>query len=236
MADVDSEHAFLMSMQDKSTNGTSAPALNGATTTSKQSKMIGGFIDDGEEDSDEEYNPVDNIQEVAKEEESVKIERGISATSQQSQPQSPASAVTSHASLEAPQTQNHIVHSVVVPQADTSVPPATPQVVGNGNEAEIPVNVLVENLAASVDSAPVPTDPDATPPSRLPRDRIGLLEDRIKEDPRGDVEAWLSLISEHQKRNKLDEARAVYERFFAVFPQAVSANCIHFCFLAYKCI
>lgn len=60
------------------------------------------------------------------------------------------------------------------------------------------------------------------PKARLPHDTVGILEDRIKEDPRGDLDAWLSLISEHRKRNKLDDARAVYERFFKVFPSAVS--------------
>jgi len=36
------------------------------------------------------------------------------------------------------------------------------------------------------------------PKARLPHDKIGILEDRIAEDPRGDTEAWLSLISEHR--------------------------------------
>ncbi|KAF2815523.1 uncharacterized protein BDZ99DRAFT_550397 [Mytilinidion resinicola] len=58
------------------------------------------------------------------------------------------------------------------------------------------------------------------PQARLPLDRIGILEDRIKEDPRGDMDAWLSLISEYRKRNKFDEVRAVYDRFFKVFPTA----------------
>lgn len=60
------------------------------------------------------------------------------------------------------------------------------------------------------------------PKARLPHDTIGILEDRIKDDPRGDKEAWLDLISEHRKRGKLDEARKAYERFFEVFPSAVS--------------
>ncbi len=60
------------------------------------------------------------------------------------------------------------------------------------------------------------------PKARLPHDTTGILEDRIKEDPRGDLDAWLALIKEHRNRNKLDDARAVYERFFKVFPQAVS--------------
>jgi len=71
-------------------------------------------------------------------------------------------------------------------------------------------------------SSSVPAAGLNVPKARLPHDRVGILEDRIKEDPRGDLDAWLSLISEHRKRNKLDDARAVYERFFKVFPSAVS--------------
>ena len=59
------------------------------------------------------------------------------------------------------------------------------------------------------------------PKVRLPHDTIGILEDRIKEDQRGDIEAWLELIAEYRKRGKLDDARSVYERFFVVFPSAV---------------
>ena len=61
----------------------------------------------------------------------------------------------------------------------------------------------------------------ATSKPRLPNDTIGILEDRIKEDEKGDVDAWLGLINEHKKRGKLDDVRKVYERFFAVFPHAV---------------
>lgn len=63
----------------------------------------------------------------------------------------------------------------------------------------------------------------SAPKARLPNDRTGILEDKIKEDPRGALDSWLALINEHKSRNKLDEARAVYERFFKVFPQAVSS-------------
>lgn len=68
------------------------------------------------------------------------------------------------------------------------------------------------------DTAPA----SAVPKARLPHDRIGILEDRIQADPRGDHEAWLTLISEHRQRGKLADARKVYERFFEVFPAAVS--------------
>ena len=60
------------------------------------------------------------------------------------------------------------------------------------------------------------------PRVRLPHDTVGILEDRIKEDEKGDTEAWLSLINEYKRRGKIDEVRKVYDRFFAVFPQTVS--------------
>ena len=57
---------------------------------------------------------------------------------------------------------------------------------------------------------------------RLPHDRIGILEDKIKEDEKGDLRAWLELIAELKKRGKNEEVRKAYERFLAVFPMAVS--------------
>lgn len=59
------------------------------------------------------------------------------------------------------------------------------------------------------------------PKARLPHDKIGILEDRIAEDPRGDIDAWMALIHEHESRSKLDDARAVFERFLQVVPTAV---------------
>ena len=70
----------------------------------------------------------------------------------------------------------------------------------------------------------ITTPISAAPRARLPHDRIGILEDRIRDDPRGDMDAWLSLINEQKRRSKLDDARHVYDRFFAVFPSAVSVS------------
>jgi cleavage stimulation factor subunit 3 len=95
--------------------------------------------------------------------------------------------------------------------------------------------VPTDSRAASSTPLPKPDSPPAAGPSddqrtasislpkvRLPQDRIGQLEDRIAEDPRGDVDAWLELINEHRIKNRLDDARNVYTRFFALFPSAVS--------------
>lgn len=92
------------------------------------------------------------------------------------------------------------------------------------------VGAISENVTQSSESAQVPPAntsalSSSTQKARLPHDVAGKLEDRIKEDPRGDIDAWLSLVGEHRKRNKLDDARAVYERFFKVFPSAVSKQC-----------
>jgi cleavage stimulation factor subunit 3 len=62
------------------------------------------------------------------------------------------------------------------------------------------------------------------PKQRLPQDRVGILEDRIAEDSRGDIDAWLELIAENRSRGRLDQAREVYQRFFKLFPTAVSAR------------
>ena len=110
------------------------------------------------------------------------------------------------------------------------------------------VSPLVPNAATIDDAANAPSTDDTaktaatnnfsqltpdsavhnlTPRARLPHDRVGILEDRIKEDPRGDVDAWVSLVDEHKKRGKLSEARSTYDRMLQVFPSAVSvAGCI----------
>ncbi|EMR08331.1 hypothetical protein PNEG_03171 [Pneumocystis murina B123] len=54
---------------------------------------------------------------------------------------------------------------------------------------------------------------------RLSQDRVGQLEDLIAMDDK-DASSWLKLIKEHQDKNKIEEARNVYERFLKVFPTA----------------
>lgn len=89
---------------------------------------------------------------------------------------------------------------------------------------------------ASESAAPTPQPPQvvaaapqqvnatvpATPTSaRLPHDKVGQLEDRIKEDPRADTDAWMSLISHYKEKGQFDQMRSVYDRFLKVFPDAV---------------
>lgn len=78
-----------------------------------------------------------------------------------------------------------------------------------------------QNPAAGLQSQPnAASAPGQAMSARLQADTIGLLEDRVKEDPRGDVDAWKALMQEQHRRNRIEDARDVYERFFGVFPQA----------------
>lgn len=64
----------------------------------------------------------------------------------------------------------------------------------------------------------IPQTPTA---QRLPHDKVGQLEDRIKEDPKADTDAWQSLIQHYREKGQLDNAQKVYERFLEVFSTAV---------------
>ncbi|KAJ9632804.1 mRNA 3'-end-processing protein rna14 [Knufia peltigerae] len=67
----------------------------------------------------------------------------------------------------------------------------------------------------------------ALPKSRLAHDVIGILEDRIKDDPRGDTAAYLELIDELKSRNKQDDVRRIYEQYLTVFPLAAEQWCAY---------
>lgn len=66
----------------------------------------------------------------------------------------------------------------------------------------------------------VPSNVTATPVASL--DPVALFEARIKEDPRGDMDAWVNLIAEHRRNNRLDDVRKIYNQFLENFPQSVS--------------
>jgi cleavage stimulation factor subunit 3 len=99
------------------------------------------------------------------------------------------------------------------------------------------LNAPISSVLGATSSTPTPSVPvttntseqtrpraSALPKVRLPTDTVGILEDRIAEDERGDIDAWLELINEHRSKNRLDDARKIYERYFQVFPTAVSSS------------
>jgi cleavage stimulation factor subunit 3 len=89
-----------------------------------------------------------------------------------------------------------------------------------------PQNPSTATPVATDSGLPVP--PTAPSPGAAPTiatmDPVVLLEARVKEDPRGDMDAWLNLIADHRRRSKLAEVRSVYSKFVEVFPQAVSPH------------
>jgi cleavage stimulation factor subunit 3 len=200
-----------------------ASNVGSAGVRTRQPRTVGGFvIDDDDEDEITFSHP------------SVEVANGMMS----------AENGTSHL-----QGQGRTLSQVHSPTSDVAIHNAAQQkmaspVVSNGAAENLPsVNVNASHPpgASATDgvdprsshAVPVPQNaptPDeharatSLPKSRLPQDRVGIMEDRIAEDPRGDIEAWLTLIGEHRRRNKLDEARAVYDRFLKVFPSSVSSR------------
>lgn len=118
-----------------------------------------------------------------------------------------------HASHTSQITSNHVaspVSSLQNPAMQDNAGIATP--VQSQSNAQV---------IASVSNSVAPTPTTAGPKTRLPHDRVGILEDRIKEDPKGDLDAWQSLIKEHRDRNRYSETCKTYDRFFQIFPAAV---------------
>ena len=108
--------------------------------------------------------------------------------------------------------------------ADADAPATSDQEQNRRIPSAAPTNADNHPLAAPL--------PAANIPQQAPKDRVATLEDRVREDPRGAMDAWLALIREYRDRSKVNDARKTYDRFLAVFPQAVSTRhplCARFC-------
>ncbi len=79
--------------------------------------------------------------------------------------------------------------------------------------------LLMNNGDGHPQQPPAANAPRPPPPGPRP-DHISVLEARIADDPRGAVDSWLELISDHRQNNRFDEARSVFTRFLDVFPEA----------------
>lgn len=170
----------------------------------KKPATIGGFI---AEDSDEE--------------EDANAQTNGAVTLAAVKPTSPAPAGSiPHSPV--PSSVQAAVHSpslsVPAPFNPGAGPVPTPSPVNGGLTSD---SAFASSSGARVPSQ-VSSSASALPKTRLPNDIVGQFEDRIAEDPRGDIEAWTGLISHLRNKGKYDEVRAVYGRFFDVFPTAVS--------------
>jgi len=188
---------------EKSSSTTTAQQNGGAK---KQARVKGGFVieEDDEDDGDVQNSSANGL-----------LNGGVTASAdlQRSLTGTPSNANVSLQKIE-DSTQDNTTgaslnaHSV---PSDARAISSTP----------LP-SVQSPTLATASDEQK--TASISLPKVRLPQDRVGQLEDRIAEDPRGDVDAWLELINEHRIKNRLDDARATYKRFFALFPSAVRSN------------
>lgn len=190
-----------------------------AQMATKQPRTRGGFVDESEDEEEEPVGQPKSDAPAALYRAADSPQRSFTNTpnntvpppdvqlhSAQDQGPSPLLSASAAVNESAPSVASS------VPNGTTPVPDATKP----GAPA-----LLTASARQSAAPTPVPTSA-ALPKARLPQDRIGILEDRIAEDPRGDIEAWLSLIEEHKRRHKHDDARAVFERFLKLIPTAVS--------------
>lgn len=168
----------------------------GSQSPSKKPKTVGGFIaEDSDEDDDDATNTSDTSAAL----------------------QVPATTLRNRALSPSP------LHNVVAPDEvqTPDEPESKDQLPQIPNTVPALPTATLKNTVSSTRIAP--TILANQPKARLPHDKMGILEDRIKEDPKGDVDAWLALIGEYRSRNKLEDARAAYDRFLAIFPQSVSS-------------
>lgn len=176
------------------------PALLATGGAVKHPRTVGGFVVDEDDDEEGETSGLNGSLGITSSPKAAQAADNAFSTSEL-----PIEKATQDAGLAAPVT----VSSVVAPPP-LSTSHRSP-LASNASASGTPLNFSAES------SFPLPK-------TRLPQDRVGILEDRIADDPRGDIDAWLSLISELHSRNKLDDARVVYERFFKIFPSSVSSN------------
>jgi cleavage stimulation factor subunit 3 len=212
-------------MQFQDARPSEQPATDGSADSSStqpsapvKQRTVGGFIED--DDDDEEDTPTVNMtgQDIA-------AAMSVAGQQQRSVTQTPVNNATPDISIEQAATtaaaaQDQGSSGVTVPSINinNSAPPSTNGVgaaIGlTPSQSPLPPNPVVVAVASSSSTVPLPK-------ARLPQDRVGILEDRIAADPRGDTDAWLSLIEEYKQRNKIEEVYETYERFLKIFPQAV---------------
>lgn len=204
-----------------------------APTPAKQPRTIGGFVDESE---DEEEEPVTAPKMAAP-----ALLRASEAA------ETPQRSVTNtpNNTLPTPDVQLHSAQDQGASSVSASVAVNEPalsiaSVPVNGTtpvpDATKPAGTLNIDPARQATASVTPAPPSASlPKARLPQDRIGILNDRIQEDPRGDIEAWLSLIEEQRKRHKYDEAREVFNRFLEQFPTAVRTCRLELVHIVNKC-
>lgn len=193
---------------------------NPAVSAQNQPRIVGGFeVDD---DAEEEDGSPDEKDELDVYDPSVGLDFDVPT---------PAPAVPLDRTSQSPEQENGITPVPV--QASGSPADISSSALPSGADANAPrAATATPAQSTTVDPSAQPSPPrlnvngsvaPAVPKSRLAHDIVGILEDRIKDDPRGDTAAYLDLIEELKSRNKQDDVRRVYDQYLSVFPLAVGA-------------
>lgn len=193
----------------------STPVPPAGVSAQPQTRTIGGFDIEDDEDEGEDDN------EEADYEPPAVLGVDDSDAMPMTMSENPSSGNQNHTT--SPDVSSHLVQ-----------PSASGLDVANSSYSPAPVSNIDPSASGSLQWAHDPSMQNSTVPTPVPdspslkgrmaHDRVGILQDRVDEDPRGDLSAWLELIAEHRARNRLDSAREVYERFLKEFPMAVSLD------------
>lgn len=201
--------------QDESQSSTPAPTE--VVAPKPQIKTIGGFVDEDdedEEDNDEgDYEPPAALEVDGANAMPMNMSEDPSSGNEN---QNTSPDVSMHLAAQNDASMPDVANSSYSP---APVPNIDPSASGQTSWTAVALDASAQN---STVPTPVPDD-SAASKGRLPHDRMGILQDRVDQDPRGDLGAWLELIAEHRGRNRLDSARESYESFLKVFPTAVSS-------------
>lgn len=215
-----SEHNHAQS-EPTSTEQTPQHAPAQSEQTSKPPQTVAGFVLEESDDEQDESAPTPS-----------QLNGDASALAADQAPDVSLRSVPQDTAT--PSTSLNGSADVPVPASTSSLPDSSsslqPPVAESGKPAVSPVASAVptpQPKANSIAAAPPPVPQAngssiAVPPARLPHDKVGQLEDRIKDDPKGDTDAWLSLIKHYYDKGQYQGSRDVYKRFFEVFPTAVS--------------
>jgi len=182
-------------------------------------KTVGGFILE-ESDDEEDTTPAPSQLESSRGAQSGLGEAQDLSLGSEPTPDAVAASIA--------QQNNGLTGSTTVPAPVSDIPVPAVQVSVTATDQS---NVLSPSVQPSAAPTPTPKPvngeatsqlPQSAPaPQRLAHDKVGQLEDRIKDDPKADTDAWMSLIAHYKEKDQPDNARKVYDRFLAVFPSAV---------------
>lgn len=170
---------------------------------------IGGFVEDEEDDDDDEEQKDKTADAAPGHGPDMTALNGDAIALAPAVKPSPKAPSASLSTVSVPNNAS-VLDSVTSPAG-----PGTPQIRSTdtsvqGKPDSEPASATLASAASSLPKAP------------LPHDIVGIFEHRIKQDPQGDIDAWLGLVAHHRLKQRYDEARKVYTRFFQVFPTAVS--------------